>query len=306
MSCASSQPEVDAVTASGAEAVFLALPHGVAAEYAVPLLEKGLRVIDLSADFRLRDAEVYAEFYGKPHPAPELLAGAVYGLPEIYADEIRDAKLVASPGCYPTSILLPLIPPLREGLIDPGSIVANSMSGPSGAGRKASIPLLYVECNESVRAYSVPKHRHLSEIEQELGLARGEIGDHQFHAASRARDGGNLHDHRGRAGRGRVGPAISRSAFESAYAGRPFVRLLGEELVPRHEARRRDELHRPGLVHRFTDRAVRSHERGRQPRKGRGRAGGAVLQPHVRARGDRRIEEFLRPRHGTLEFFRET
>lgn len=165
------QPDPDAIAATGAEAAFLALPHGVAAEIARALLERGLKVIDLSADFRLSDPAVYEEFYGHPHPAPDLLAEAVYGLPELRAAEIKEARLVASPGCYPTSILLPLLPLLREGLIEPSTIVANSMSGVTGAGRKASIPLLFSECNESARAYGVPKHRHLSEIEQELSIA---------------------------------------------------------------------------------------------------------------------------------------
>lgn len=163
--------DMDAVAASGAEIAFLALPHGQAANYAIPLLEKGLRVIDLSADFRIHDAAVYEEFYGEPHPAPALLPEAVFGLPEVHGEAIRNARLVASPGCYPTSIILPLLPLLRRQLIDPSTIVANSTSGVSGAGRKADLSLLYVECNESVRAYGIPKHRHLSEIEQELSLA---------------------------------------------------------------------------------------------------------------------------------------
>lgn len=168
------EPDMDAVAASGATVAFLALPHGTAAEYATALLAKGLRVVDLSADFRLEDAAVYEEFYGEAHPAPELLPEAVYGLPEVHGDRIRGAQLIASPGCYPTSILLPLLPLLRAGLIDPSTIVANSMSGVSGAGRKANLSLIFVECNESVRAYGLPKHRHLSEIEQELSHAAGE------------------------------------------------------------------------------------------------------------------------------------
>ncbi|HAV63429.1 MAG TPA: N-acetyl-gamma-glutamyl-phosphate reductase, partial [Verrucomicrobiales bacterium] len=144
---------------------------GVAAEFAVPLHAKGARVIDLSADFRLRSASVYEQFYGDKHPAPELLEKAVYGLPEVYREQIREALLIASPGCYPTSILLPLLPLLRAKLIHPTGIIADSLSGVSGAGRKAEIPYLFSECNESMRPYGVPKHRHLSEIEQELAAA---------------------------------------------------------------------------------------------------------------------------------------
>jgi len=167
-------PDADAITATGAEVAFLALPHGVAAGYASSLLEKGLRIIDLSADFRLDDPAVYEEFYDSAHPDPELLKEAVYGLPEVHRADIPGARLIAAPGCYPTSISLPLIPLLREKLIDPSSIVTCAMSGVSGAGRKEDLSLIFCECNESARAYGVPKHRHLSEIEQELSKAAGE------------------------------------------------------------------------------------------------------------------------------------
>ena len=153
---------------------FLALPHGVAAEFAVPLLRHGCQVIDLSADFRVEDPATYKEFYGHDHPAPELLTKSVYGMPEVYRSAIKGATLIASPGCYPTSILLPILPLLRAKLIKPTGIIANSLSGVSGAGRKAEVDYLFVECNESVRPYGIPKHRHLSEIEQELSKAAGE------------------------------------------------------------------------------------------------------------------------------------
>src|SRR5271169_2114477 len=166
------EPNVE-VLAKKADVVFLALPHGVAAEYAVPLLNAGAIVIDLSADFRLKSAEIYKEFYAHEHPAPELLKKSVYGLPEIYRDQIKKALLIASPGCYPTSILLPVIPLLKSGLVKPTGIIADSLSGVSGAGRKAEVDYLFCECNESVRPYSVPKHRHLSEIEEQLSFAAG-------------------------------------------------------------------------------------------------------------------------------------
>jgi N-acetyl-gamma-glutamyl-phosphate reductase len=156
-----------------ADVAFLALPHGVSAEYAVPLRMAGKTVIDLSADFRLKDPAVYQEFYAHAHPAPALLAESVYALPELHRKELKTSDLIASPGCYPTSILLALVPALKAGWIDPTTIVINSLSGVSGAGKKAEISLLYGEVNESMRAYSVPKHRHLSEIEQELSLAAG-------------------------------------------------------------------------------------------------------------------------------------
>ncbi len=168
-------PDADAIIRSEAKFAVLALPHGLASEFAAPLLNGGLRVIDLSADFRLRDAAVYREFYDHDHPVPQFLPEAVYGLPEIPGrrDEIAHARLVAAPGCYPTSVLVPLIPLLRAGLIDPAQILVSSMSGVSGAGRKADVDLLFAECNENAKPYGAPKHRHLSEIEQELGLAAG-------------------------------------------------------------------------------------------------------------------------------------
>ncbi|HUJ08817.1 MAG TPA: N-acetyl-gamma-glutamyl-phosphate reductase [Verrucomicrobiae bacterium] len=164
------EPTVDRLVA---DVAFLALPHGVAAEFAPALLRKGIKVLDLSADFRLKSAAVYQEFYEHEHPAPELLPQAVYGLPELHRDEIRKASLVACPGCYPTSIILGVAPALKKGLAKPEGIVATSLSGVSGAGRKVADEFLFTECNESVRAYGIPKHRHLSEIEQELSLLAG-------------------------------------------------------------------------------------------------------------------------------------
>ena len=157
------EPSAAVLQEWGATTVFLALPHGLAAEFAAPLRKAGVQVVDLSADFRLKSAEIFAELYDQKHPAPELLAESVYALPEICGDEaLRGAGLLACPGCYPTSILVPLVPLLREKLINPDSIVINSLSGVSGAGRKAEIPLLFAECDGSLRAYGAPKHRHLS------------------------------------------------------------------------------------------------------------------------------------------------
>ncbi|MBN8461130.1 MAG: N-acetyl-gamma-glutamyl-phosphate reductase [Verrucomicrobia bacterium] len=221
-----SEPDPDGIAATGAEAAFLALPHGVAAEIARALLERGLRVIDLSADFRLRDPAVYQEFYGHEHPAPDLLGEAVYGLPEVRADAIRGARLVASPGCYPTSILLPLLPLLREKLVDPATIVANSMSGVSGAGRKADLTLLFCECNESLRAYGVPKHRHLSEIEQELGIAAGEKVTISFIPHLVPVNSGIATTTTATLSPGILPEAVGE-ALSAAYRDCPFVRLLG-------------------------------------------------------------------------------
>jgi N-acetyl-gamma-glutamyl-phosphate reductase len=157
-----------------ADLFFLAVPHGTAAPYVVALREAGKTVVDLSADFRTTDPAVYKEFYDHDHPAPALLREAVYGIPEIHRERLKSAKLIAAPGCFPTSIILPLAPFLRAGLIDPDSIVATSLTGVSGAGRKLEMRLLFGEVNDNMYTYGVPKHRHLGEIEQELSLAAGQ------------------------------------------------------------------------------------------------------------------------------------
>ena len=154
---------------------FLALPHGVAAGFAIPLVTAGRIVIDLSADFRLRSSELYETYYGEPHPAPEWLAKTPYILPELHPPGWEKEKLIACPGCYPTSILMPLIPLLRQGVIEPGpGIVINSMSGVSGAGKKESLFYSYCERSESILAYGLTNHRHLSEIEEQLEIAAGQ------------------------------------------------------------------------------------------------------------------------------------
>ena len=167
-----SMPDVEAIK-SGCDAAFLALPHGLAHEFAEPFINAGLTVIDISADFRLRSLDQYKKYYKIDHPAPGLLSSAVYGLPERYREQIRNAKLIACPGCYVTSILLPTTAILAAKLASPEGIVACSMSGVTGAGRKVDLPYIFPECNESVRAYGVSGHRHLPEIEQELAVATG-------------------------------------------------------------------------------------------------------------------------------------
>jgi len=233
-----SEPDADRL-AGQAQMVFLALPHGVAAEYAAPLLKLGCDVIDLSADFRLRSAEIYKDFYGREHPAPELLSQAVYGLPEIHRAAIKDASLIASPGCYPTSILLPIIPLIRAGLVKSSGIIADSLSGVSGAGRKAELDYLFVECNESVRPYGVPKHRHLSEIEQELSLVAGEPVTMQFTPHLIPVNRGILttlylapEQHFDDAKSMQELAAKISACYHAAYGQEPFVRLLDEETLP--------------------------------------------------------------------------
>ncbi|HBM17220.1 MAG TPA: N-acetyl-gamma-glutamyl-phosphate reductase [Lentisphaeria bacterium] len=167
------EPDLEAIKSYKCDVIFLALPHGLAVEFAIPLLNSGHKIIDISADFRLKSKEQYKKYYKEDHPSPELLNIAVYGQPEIYRDSIRKAKLIACAGCYPTSIILPLMPLLKEKLISTNNIVVSSGSGISGAGRKVDLPYIFPECNESFRAYSPVKHRHLPEIEQELANSAG-------------------------------------------------------------------------------------------------------------------------------------
>ena len=164
----------DFALAEQADLFFLAVPHGTAAPYAVALREAGKTVVDLSADFRTTDPAVYKEFYDHDHPAPALLPEAVYGIPEIHRGRLKSAKLIAAPGCFPTSIILPLAPFLSAGWVETGSIVVTSLTGVSGAGRKLELRLLFGEVSDNMYTYGVPKHRHLGEIEQELSLAAGE------------------------------------------------------------------------------------------------------------------------------------
>ncbi|HJT82359.1 MAG TPA: N-acetyl-gamma-glutamyl-phosphate reductase, partial [Chthoniobacterales bacterium] len=216
---------------SAAEFIFLALPHGVSSGVAKVFLDKGLRVIDLSADFRLRDPAIYKEFYGDDHLAPELLKEAVYGLAERYRTQIADARLVACPGCYPTSILLPLLPLVREKVVLTNSIVINSLSGVSGAGRKVEADYLFAECNESARPYGIPKHRHLSEIEQALTAEAGEEVKVQFVP------------HLVPMNRGIISTMVMdvaadvdeseiEAVYKESYKKDPFVRLLGNSALP--------------------------------------------------------------------------
>ena len=225
------ESDVEKIVATGARFVFLALPHGVATEFARPLVAAGLRVIDLSADFRIKDVAVYQEFYGEEHHAPELAALSVYGMPELYREKIKTAQLVASPGCYPTSIILPLHPLLQRRLIKPQSIVVSSMSGVSGAGRNAKTDYLFAECHESLRAYGLPKHRHLAEIEQELSLAAGERITLDF-APHLVPVNRGIHTTMFCAPADGIEPWHIANAFTETYGREPFIRLLSGNALP--------------------------------------------------------------------------
>lgn len=165
--------EPDAGQLAACDIVFFATPHNVAMNLVPELLAAGARVVDLSADYRLRDAELWSRWYGEPHASPELLDQVVYGLPEVNREQIAAASLVACPGCYPTSVQLGLIPLLAKGLVDPARLIASSASGVSGAGRQAKVDNLLSEVSDSFKAYGVAGHRHLPEIEQGLGDVAG-------------------------------------------------------------------------------------------------------------------------------------
>ncbi len=223
--CPASSPAECA--ASDVAVWFLALPHGVAAEYAQPLIAAGKRVLDLSADFRLRDLALYKKYYGHDHPSPALAAAARYVVPELQLDDAwKQAQLLACPGCYPTSIQVPLVPLLRAGLVkpEPGRLIINSYSGVSGAGKKADIGYLFCERDSSIKAYGIPGHRHIAEIEEQFGVAAGQPVVVQFnpHLAPM---------HRGIATTivvpaAGVTAAQVEAVWQKAYAGRPFVSVL--------------------------------------------------------------------------------
>lgn len=161
--------------AKRADLIFTALPHKSAMEVVPGFLAAGCKVVDLSADYRLKDQDIYEQWY-QVHSSPELFSEAVYGLPELYRNQLRSARLVANPGCYPTSVILGLAPLLEKQLIDPQSLIVDSKSGVSGAGRGVKLGSLYCETNEGFKAYSIASHRHTPEIEQELtGLANSTI-----------------------------------------------------------------------------------------------------------------------------------
>lgn len=161
--------------AGRADVVFTSVPHGTAMEAVPVFLEEGKKVVDLSADFRLKNRAVYEEWY-VPHTAPQLLEKAVFGLPELYREAIANANLIANPGCYPTAVILGAAPLVRNGWVKGNALIADAKSGVSGAGRSATQSLSFCEVNEALRAYSVPRHRHLPEMEQVLsGIAGGDF-----------------------------------------------------------------------------------------------------------------------------------
>jgi len=208
----------------GIDVAFVALPSGEAMNVVPRLRERVGKIVDLGGDFRLRSPELYEKFYRRRHTAPELLACAVYGLPELNRDSIAGAALVANPGCYPTAAILALLPALKHGVINPGGIVINALSGVSGAGRSASVEMSFAEINENVRAYKIGAHQHIPEIESVLSGASGAAVTASFvpHLIPITR---------GIYSTAHAGLAVTVTAaelltlYEEFYASHPFVRI---------------------------------------------------------------------------------
>jgi len=216
--------EPDPEQLAGCDLVFFATPNGTAMQLVPGLLDAGVKVIDLAADFRLRDAALWGQWYGMDHACPELLAEAVYGLPELHREQISSARLVANPGCYPTAAALGFLPLLENGVVDAASLVADCKSGVSGAGRGANTAMLMGEVGESFKAYGVAGHRHLPEIRQTLGWVSDKPVGLTFvphllpmirgiHATLYGRLDG-------------AGEADLQALFEARYADEPFVDVL--------------------------------------------------------------------------------
>ena len=214
-----------AALAERCQCAFLCLPHAASAESAKVLLAKGVRVIDLSADYRLNDAQTYKHWYEHEHPDPQRLGTTPYGLPELFAADIPKAQLVANPGCYPTSAILPLAPLLKANLIEPDDIIVDSKSGVSGAGRTPKLSTLFPECNESISAYGVGKHRHQPEIEQILGRATGRSVSVIFTPHLTPMNRGILTVCYARPTRP-ITESEALGSLREFYAGQPFVRVV--------------------------------------------------------------------------------
>jgi len=221
--------DLDALT-QDADVVFTAVPHKTAMEVVPDLLKRGVRVVDLSADFRLHDVDVYQQWY-QAHSCPELIKDAVYGLPELYREQIRGAKLVANPGCYPTAIAVALAPLLRYSLVDPDTLILDCKSGVTGAGRSAKTATLFCEVNEGFKAYAVGSHRHTPEIEQVLSEVNNSSIKVNFTPHLLPVNRGILSTCYANIG-AHVTSAQIAEAFQDNYAHEPFVRLFSTDQLP--------------------------------------------------------------------------
>ncbi|MEX2199781.1 MAG: N-acetyl-gamma-glutamyl-phosphate reductase, partial [Dongiaceae bacterium] len=222
--------KIDEVDWSGIDLAFCGLPHGTT-QAVIAALPPGVRVVDLSADFRLADIASYAEWYGHEHRAPDLQREAVYGLSELHREAIRPARLVANPGCYPTSAQLPLVPLIEAGLIDADDIIIDAKSGVSGAGRDAKQGSLYTEVTEGIHAYGIASHRHVPEIEQGLSQAAGRPIRVNFTPHLMPMSRGILATIYVRL-RENGGAAALRECLAARYRDEPFVALLPEGQAP--------------------------------------------------------------------------
>ena len=231
---------------SACDVVFFATPNGIAMQQAPVLLEAGVRVIDLAADFRIKDVAEWEKWYGMTHACPEWVDKAVYGLPEMNREQIRSARLVANPGCYPTAVQLGFMPLLKSGLLETSSLIADAKSGVSGAGRKAETHIMFAEASDNFKAYGVSGHRHLPEIRQGLGMMSGASVGLTFvpHLTPIIRGiHATLY--------GRIkSEADFQGLFERAYANEPFVDVLPDKSHPETRSVRsanicRIAIHRP-------------------------------------------------------------
>ncbi len=213
------------------DAVFLALPHGLSVNMAKEILSMGIKCVDLGADFRLKDVQLYEQYYDMIHQAPEMLTEAVYGLPEIYREQIGKARLVANPGCFPTGAILPLAPLLEARLIKTEGIIIDSKTGVSGAGRGLKASSQFCEVNEGIKAYGVGTHRHGPEIAQELSFAAGTKVEITFTPHLVPMNRGILTTIYARLQRG-VDILRIRQVLENRYYHEPFVRVLPEGIMP--------------------------------------------------------------------------
>lgn len=222
------QPIDPVAIAAAADVAFLCLPHVASMQYAPKLLDAGLRVIDLSADYRLRDADQYARVYGHAHEDKANLALAVYGLPEFFAEQIKEADLVANPGCYPTAAALGIAPLLQRSLVKPTGIIINATSGVTGAGRSPKQPYHFPEANEAFSPYAPGIHRHQTEIEQTLRTIKGSVVNTLFVPHLLPVDRGILESIYLDPADDDVTEAELYEAFHDAYAQAPFVRVRKE------------------------------------------------------------------------------
>jgi len=222
-----------------AELVFSAMPHKESAEVVIPLLNRGIKVVDISADFRLKEAEEYRAWYGFAHPAPQLLKKAVYGLSELYRSQVAEARLVANPGCYPTGAILALAPAVKAGLIEP-EIIVDSKSGVSGAGTTLSLNTHFAEANEDATAYALEGHRHLPEIVQELKLLCPEPSlsvtfvPHLVPMTRGILTTGYAPLASGKIAAGKKGQEELRRLYLDFYKGEPFVKVVASPPHTKH------------------------------------------------------------------------